>query len=136
MISLFSSTFKTIKPNIIYLPFKGDVHTDHQVVFKTVFSCTKNYNYPSIEKILMMETISETDFAPALIENAFIPNYYVDISDYFEKKQEILNIYKSELGEYPFPRSHRNIEALATMRGSQIGVEYAESYMVLKVIIK
>ena len=84
----------------------------------------------------MMETISETDFAPALIENAFIPNYYVDISDYFEKKQEILNIYKSELGEYPFPRSHRNIEALATMRGSQIGVEYAESYMVLKVIIK
>lgn len=134
LISHFSSIFKRIQPNIIYLPFKSDVHTDHQVVFKTAFSCTKNFRYPSIAKIYMMETISETDFAPALNENAFIPNYFVNITDEFDKKQEILALFEGEIGEHPFPRSHRNVEALATLRGSQIGVEYAESFMLLKEI--
>jgi LmbE family N-acetylglucosaminyl deacetylase len=135
LISLFSSVFNKIQPNILYLPFKADVHTDHQVVFTTVFSCTKNFRYPFIEKVYMMETISETDFAPALNENAFIPNYYVNISNYLKKKQEILMLYKGEMGEHPFPRSLRNIEALATIRGSQIGKEYAESFILLKEIV-
>lgn len=132
----FSTTFNKIQPNILYLPFKGDVHTDHRIVFDTAFSCTKNFRYPSIEKIYMMETISETDFAPALTENAFIPNYYVNISNEFSKKQEILSLYDGEIKAHPFPRSLRNVEALATIRGSQIGVEYAESFMLLKEIVK
>ena len=42
------------------------------------------------------------------------------------KKLEIMKIYESELGEHPFPRSLRNIEALAVFRGASVGVEYAE----------
>ena len=84
----------------------------------------------------MYETISETDFAPPLPENAFMPNYYVDITPFLEKKIEIMKIFASELGEHPFPRSIRNIKALAINRGSQSGVEYAESFMIIKEIWK
>ena len=47
-----------------------------------------------------------------------------------------MNIYKSEIGEHPFPRSETNIKSLASFRGSTIGTEYAESFISVKEIIK
>ena len=136
IIAKFSKCFRDVEPNIVYLPFKSDVHSDHGVSFQAAFACTKSFRYPSIEKVFMMETISETDFAPALVESAYLPNHYVNISPYLEKKNEILAIFESEMHDHPFPRSFRNIEALATYRGAQAGVEYAEAFMLLKEIMK
>lgn len=84
----------------------------------------------------MYECISETEFAPALPEKAFIPNYYVDVSEFMDEKIDIMSIYESELGDHPFPRSNRNIKALATFRGASVGVEYAEAFQLVKFIDK
>ena len=81
-----------------------------------------------------METLSETEFTPSTKEDSFIPNMFVDITDFIERKIEIMNIYKNEIGTHPFPRSERNIRALATFRGATAGCEYAESFMILKEI--
>ncbi len=131
-----SKVIKEYKPEIIYLHNRSDVHSDHRISFDAIISATKTFNNLFIKKILMYETISETDFAPALLENAFSPNYYVDISNYLDNKIEMMNIFSSELKEHPFPRSERNIRALAVNRGAQCGVEYAESFMILKDIWK
>lgn len=135
LISSISDVFRQVEPNIVYLPFKSDVHTDHQIAFKAAYSCTKTFRYPSIKKIVMMETLSETEFTPSTKEDSFIPNMFVDITDFIEPKIEIINIYKSEMGTHPFPRSEMNIRALATFRGATAGCEYAESFMILKEII-
>lgn len=82
----------------------------------------------------MIETLSETEFALSTKEDSFIPNVFVDVSSYIEKKIMIMNVYQSEIGEHPFPRSERNIRALATLRGATAGCEYAESFMLLKEI--
>jgi LmbE family N-acetylglucosaminyl deacetylase len=84
---------------------------------------------------LMMETISETDFAVPLQSSWFIPNVFVDITDYMDKKIEIIKIYEKELGIHPFPRNVDNIKALATYRGSMCNAKYAESFMLLKEIL-
>jgi N-acetylglucosamine malate deacetylase 1 len=131
-----SHVIKEVKPEVIYLHNRSDVHSDHRISFDAIISATKSFNHPYIKKVLMYETISETEFAPALQENAFIPNYFVDISEYIDKKIEIMRIYKSELKEHPFPRSERNIRALATFRGAQCGVDSAEAFMILKEIWK
>jgi hypothetical protein len=47
-----------------------------------------------------------------------------------------MKIFDSELGEHPFPRSIKNIEALATYRGATIGVNYAEAFQMIKYIDK
>ena len=88
----------------------------------------------SVKKIVMMETLSETEFAPGTIEDRFIPNMFVDITDFIDLKIEIMKHYKTEIGQYPFPRSEKNIRALATFRGATAGCEYAESFMILKEI--
>ena len=136
LIGKISKVIKEIEPNIIYLPFKGDVHSDHRKIFEASYSCTKSFRYPFINRILMMEILSETEFAPSTKEDSFIPNVFVDISEYIDKKIEIMRFFEGEIGEPPFPRSERNIRALATFRGGQCNAEYAESFMLLKEIWK
>lgn len=126
-----SKIFSEFQPNTVYLPNGSDIHSDHRVTFEAVMSCTKSFRYPFIEKILAYETVSETEFAS---EDAFEPNYFIDISDYLNKKLEIMKVYKSEVQEHPMPRSLKNIEALATFRGATINKNYAESYKLIKLI--
>ena len=134
LVGKISKVFNEIKPNIVYLPFKLDVHSDHRYFFNAAFSCTKSFRYPFIERVYMMETLSETEFAPSTKEDSFIPNSFIDISNYIDKKIEIMKVFESEIGEHPFPRSERNIKALATFRGASSNCNYAESFILLKEI--
>jgi len=133
IINRISDIINKVKPNIIYIPFKNDVHSDHRKIFEATYSCTKSFRYPFIKKIYMMETLSETEFACSQGEN-FIPNVFNDISTYFSKKLEIMKIYQSELSEHPFPRSLETIEAIAKFRGSTSNCKYAESFVLIKEI--
>jgi LmbE family N-acetylglucosaminyl deacetylase len=136
LISKISNCFNSVNPEIVYVMNRSDAHSDHRVTFDAVIACTKTFRYPFIKKVLMYECISETEFAPALPEKVFQPNYFVDISNFLVKKLELMKIYDSELAEHPFPRSLRNIEALATLRGATSGVEYAEAFQLIKFIDK
>jgi N-acetylglucosamine malate deacetylase 1 len=134
LIEKISSVINKVKPDIIYLPFKSDIHTDHKAVFNAAYSCTKTFRYPFIKKIYMMETLSETEFSLSTKDESFIPNMFVDISDFINKKIEVMKIYEGELGNHPFPRSIKNIKALATFRGATAGCDYAESFVLIKEI--
>ena len=136
MVPKISEVFNEVKPEVIYCVNRSDAHSDHRITFDAVMACTKSFRYPFIKRVLMYECISETEFAPVLAEKVFSPNYYVDISEYFNKKIEIMKIYESELGEHPFPRSLKNIEALAVFRGASVGVDYAEAFQLIKYINK
>jgi LmbE family N-acetylglucosaminyl deacetylase len=131
-----SAIFLEVKPEIIYTLNRSDAHSDHRVIFDAIMACTKSFRYPYIKQVLMYECISETEFAPALAEKAFLPNYFVDISNFIGQKIEIMGVFKSELGEHPFPRSFENIKALSHFRGASVGVEYAEAFQLLKFIDK
>ncbi|TBW26609.1 PIG-L deacetylase family protein [Gramella sp. KN1008] len=136
MIPKISDIFNEVQPEIIYCLNRSDAHSDHRFTFDAVMACTKSFRYPFIKRVLLYECISETEFAPAVPEKVFQPNYYVDISKFFNKKLEIMKIYESEIGDHPFPRSMRNIESLAVFRGASVGVEYAEAFQMIKFIDK
>jgi LmbE family N-acetylglucosaminyl deacetylase len=129
-----SEIMNEVRPDTTYLPFMSDIHSDHRVIFEAAYSCTKIFRFPFIKKILMMEVLSETEFAPPLKDSVFIPNYFVDISNFLGKKLTIMKIYKSELSKHPFPRNLKNIKALAVSRGALAGCKYAEAFMLLKQI--
>ncbi len=135
LISKISDCIYKIKPEFIFVNNKSDIHTDHKITFQAVASATKPFKANFIKRIVMYETISETDITLSLIENTFLPNVFVDISNHIEKKLEIMNIYRSEVMKYPLPRNLDSVKALARFRGSQIGVEYAEAFMLVREII-
>ena len=130
LVDKLNTVITKIKPDTVILPYKNDVHSDHRIVFDAAYSCTKIFRQPTIKNIMMMEVLSETDFAAP--DMTFSPNYFVDISPFLEKKLNILKIYRSEIGSRPFPRSLESVSALAALRGAQAGCRYAESFMLLK----
>jgi LmbE family N-acetylglucosaminyl deacetylase len=136
LIQSLSHVVSDIAPEILYTLNRSDAHSDHRIIADAVFACTKSFRYPFIRQVLMYECLSETEFAPALHEKVFVPNYFVDITDFIEEKIRIMCVFESELADPPFPRSVENIRALATLRGSTVGVRYAESFQLLKFIDK
>lgn len=121
-----------VKPKIVYLPHSGDAHSDHKVVSTAAGAALKWFRAPSVERILAYETLSETDLKLSSQELAFRPNWFVGIEPQLEDKLAAMNIYKKEIGAFPFPRSSEAITALARLRGSQCGAQAAEAFILLR----
>jgi len=131
LVGAISNVFKTFEPEEVFVPHPSDVHTDHRVVFNAVASCTKWFRYPSVKRVLAYETLSETDFGLGTSQ-AFQPNVFIDIEPYLADKLRAMDIYASEVGEFPFPRSHEAIRALASLRGVASGFKAAEAFELLR----
>ena len=79
----------------------------------------------------MDETLSETEFGLDK-KKTFSPNLFVDISSYLDKKIDLIKVYSSEIGDFPFPRSLESIYSLSKYRGSSSGFFAAEAFEILK----
>lgn len=132
IIEKMAGVFHAISPTTIFLPYRGDAHTDHRVVFDAAAACTKWFRHGSVQRVMSYETLSESDFGLNPDVGGFRPNVFVDIGDYLSQKNEIMKIYAGEMGEFPFPRSEQAICALAHMRGVAAGYQAAEAFMLLR----
>ena len=128
---LITQTVNEVQPEVVYIPHKGDVNKDHGLVFDAAMVAIRPRPGSLIRKVLSYETLSETEWAAPFIENVFIPNVYVDISETLEVKLKAMSEYRSELKEFPHPRSPEAISALAKRRGATIGVKADESFMLV-----
>ncbi|MBO1519717.1 PIG-L deacetylase family protein [Oceanisphaera pacifica] len=135
VIAGISDVISKIQPQLVYTVYRNDAHSDHEIVFDAVMSATKSFRYPFIKRVLAYETLSETDFGMKPEDGGFRPNVYINISDYIEDKLNILEIFESEMGKFPFPRSRKALEALATLRGAQSNCHAAEAFMLIKEIL-
>ncbi|TRZ51511.1 MAG: PIG-L family deacetylase [Dehalococcoidia bacterium] len=123
-----------VQPEVVYIPHQGDINKDHQLVFGAAMVATRPIPDSAIKKVLCYEVLSETEWGAPFVESVFTPNVYVDISGVLETKLKAMSEYKSELKEFPHPRSLEAISALAKMRGTAAGVEAAEAFMLVREI--
>ncbi len=133
LIKKITEVINTVKPDEIFVPHLGDVHSDHKIISDIISTCTKNFRFSFIKSILAYEVLSETNFNLNK-KNYFKPNYYEDISKFLDKKIKAMKIYKSEIKKFPFPRSQETIKSLAKVRGSEISTKAAEAFEILKKI--
>ncbi len=132
IIGKIGAVFASVQPEVVYVPFSGDVHSDHVIVFEASAACTKWFRYPSIKRVLAYETLSETDFGIHPAHSGFRPNVFVDIASHLNTKIDIMKLYSGEMGVFPFPRSEEALKALATVRGAAMGSQAAEAFMLLR----
>lgn len=131
LVAGISNVFNLFEPEEVFVPHPSDVHTDHRIVFDAVASCTKWFRYPSVKRVLAYETLSETDFGLGT-EQGFRPNVFVNIEPFLNDKLRAMDIYTSEVGVFPFPRSKEAISALAALRGAASGFKAAEAFELLR----
>lgn len=132
--SEFSRIVNEVKPDIAFIPHKGDMHMDHYVVSHSAMVAMRPIGDFKVKEIYAYETLSETEWNIPSVENAFIPNVWNDITGFIDKKKQAMSCYKSQLQAPPHPRSNEIIETLAKLRGSTINVPYAESFMLIRKI--
>lgn len=128
----FCKVVKRVKPEIVLIPHYGDMHLDHRWVAEGAMVAVRPLDAPYIKKVLAYETLSETEWNTPSVNNAFIPNLWVDISEELEGKIAAMECYKSQLHDFPHPRSLEAIKALARYRGSTVGVQAAEAFMLIR----
>ena len=129
-----SKVVNDFNPNIVLCPYP-DRHIDHRLVFESVMVATRPIGVGrGIEIVAAYETLSETHWNAPHIEANFTPNWVVDISDHISEKCNALKCYKSQISEFPGPRSIEAVEALAKFRGTQAGFGYGEGLHIVRMI--
>jgi len=119
-------------PDIIYTHHGGDLNNDHNITHRAVLTACRPMEGLTLEKIYAFEVLSSTEWASKDQDKSFIPDHYVDISEFYDAKEQAINAYSEEMRPFPHPRSLEAIEALATLRGSQSGLNKAEAFVTLK----
>ena len=123
-----------VKPHMVFCPYP-DRHIDHRLIFDSVMVATRPIGIgKKIEIVAAYETLSETHWNAPHIEPNFTPNWVFDITDHIEEKIKALKCYKSQIFEFPSPRSIQAVEGLAKFRGTQAGFGFGEGLHIIRQI--
>jgi len=119
-------SISTIKPNMICIPFIGSTNQDHVAVAKASFTACRPVkdSRKNIAQIVLSYEQPETNWT----RKRFHPNFFIDITKNLKTKQKALSLYSSQIRSKNHPRTPSIIEKIAELRGSEIGVKYAEAY--------
>jgi len=121
-----------VKPDIVYLPHRGDVNQDHRAIYDAVLvACRPHASYP-VKGLRVYEVPSSSDQAPAAGVWPFLPNLYVDINGVLDRKITALACYETENRAYPHPRSPEGLLVYAKKRGMEVGIQAAEAFVTLR----
>jgi N-acetylglucosamine malate deacetylase 1 len=137
LIDAIGRVIEQSRPSIVYVVHAGDVHGDHADVFDATLAVLKAFRMSTFgtRRVLAYETLSSTDAAPPTPERTFSPTVFCDMGEFLERKLEIMALYESEAQADPLPRGPAAIRALARLRGSTVGVEYAEGFRLVRELV-
>jgi LmbE family N-acetylglucosaminyl deacetylase len=128
LIEFIENEVTDFKPDIVVVPFKDSYAQDHRAVAEAAISAFRpmpSKLHPQPKMILEYEEATRWPVA-------FNPNFYVDISDVMEEKIGLYKCHATQFVEDPHPRSYENLRRIAGVRGTEIGVKYAEGYNLLR----
>lgn len=114
-------------PSLVITHFNGDLNVDHRVVSQSCLVACRPKHCSSVNELIFFETVSSTEWGFGKL-GTFNPNLFIEIEKAFDRKLQALRCYTHEICQPPHPRSERNIEALAILRGSQSGLFLAEAF--------
>ena len=117
------------RPTIVVTHFGGDLNIDHRIVNQAVLTACRPTADQVVKQIMFFEVSSSTEWQWPTEGEAFVPNWFEDISQTLELKVKALLNYEHELREWPHPRSVKAIEHLAHWRGASCGVDAAEAFV-------
>jgi LmbE family N-acetylglucosaminyl deacetylase len=132
LVDRFERVLNEHKPDLLLLPALPDYDQDHQAVFHAAHAAARpiaaQFGKHLVPHVLAYE-MTKLQWA-----SEPLPRFaaFCDITDTLETKLEAVRRYKTMLRPSPHIRSLESVKALATIRGAEIGVRYAEAFAVLR----
>lgn len=135
VIKIVSFYVEKYHPDTIFTHHYGDLNIDHRIVCEAVLTACRPVGDYFVETIYSFETPSSTEWN-YIYKKPFTPNVYIDITKTADVKIKAMKCYQSESSVFPHPRSSEALEALAVLRGSNVGLKKAEAFMLLRGIYR
>ena len=132
VVKVIEKEIKIAKPDRIYTNHYGDLNVDHKVVSNAVLTACRPSSF-LVKEILCFEVLSSTEWS---YPYNFSPNYFSNIENHVTKKVNAMKLFKSEIREFPHPRSSENIRNVAARWGSVCGFKAAEAFEMIRKIEK
>lgn len=123
---------REVRPSIVYCQHGGDINADHQILFKALLVATRPTE-ACLEAVYAFDTASSTEWA---YPRTFAPDTWVDISSVLEVKLAAMACYRSEVRDYPHPRSLEALANKAKAWGNQVCVDSAEVFMTIRRVLR
>ncbi len=130
------SVINQVQPDTVFTHFWGDVNKDHQCVYESTLVAVRPLCGQVVKSLYCYSVPSSTEWNPCKADTMFMPNVFVDISRFKEAKYEAMAQYITELRDYPHPRSLKHLRELDIATGLQVGLQEAESFVLLRGILK
>jgi LmbE family N-acetylglucosaminyl deacetylase len=135
LVDLFEAAINEHRPDLLLLPYGVDYDQDHIAVFQTGFAAARPiaeiFGKHLVPHVMTYE-MTKLNWAAEPLPR---PVAYCDISAYLGAKLEAVKRYATQLRPSPHIRSLESVSALASIRGKEIGVEHAEAFGVLRIVI-
>ncbi len=133
IVKVVEQMIEKLHPEIVYTHYSGDLNVDHQYTARAVLTASRPIGDYCVAEIYAFETLSSSEWNfDYSAQPAFCPNVFVDITDYYYKKEQAMNCYVSELCDFPHPRSLVGMDFLSKTRGMTAGIERAEAFMLVR----
>jgi len=138
LIALFERESKLaldrLRPTMLAIPVSS-YNQDHEAVFRAAFTASR----PGLPSVRPFQRIvvgyDNTSLFWSLEREKFHANFYVDISEFLERKLTALSMHRSQMRDPIHHSSVQNVEYIARVRGREISVEAAEAYMVFRHVL-
>lgn len=123
-----------IEPTILAIPVSS-YNQDHDAVFRAAFTAAR----PGLRALKPFQPIvlgyDNTSLFWSLEREKFHPNFYIDISNFLDRKLKALSMHQSQMRDAIHHSSVQNVEFIARVRGREVSVEAAEGYMVFRHVL-
>lgn len=112
------------KPEIVFTHYRDDLNKDHRIVYEATMVAARPFGIP-VKKVYQYEVLSSTEWG----FTEFRPNTFVEIKKTIGKKIDAFSKYKTEIRDFPHPRSIEGIRVKAMYNGMKSGFEFAEAFI-------
>ncbi len=132
LVDRFEAALNAHEPELLLLPAVPDYDQDHTAVFAAGVAAARPIA-PRFGKWLAPRVLTY-EMTKLQWAASPLPRFasFCDITDVIETKLEAVRRYETMLRPSPHIRSLDSVRALATIRGAEIGVTYAEAFGVLR----
>mgnify|MGYP002525862601 CR=1 FL=1 len=131
IIKIITRYVEKYQPDTIFTHHHGDLNIDHRLTCEAVLTACRPVGNSKVHRIFSFETPSSTEWNYNYSE-PFTPNVYVDVTETLEAKVQGMSCYRSESTVFPHPRSPEALRSLGRLRGSNVGFEMAEAFMLIR----
>lgn len=133
LVQFIEKQVAAFQPQRIFTHHPADLNDDHKQVCRATLAAARLFqrrdDVTPLESLHLMEVPSSTDWGfPAAENNAFVPNLFVEVGDFLDRKLEALGCYSNVMRPFPHSRSVEALRGLAAVRGAQCGLGYAEAF--------